>query len=241
MSNNPINNEVRETAAGVYALFSTLNTDNTNTASHSKIAVTTGGSSGGNPRYYLAITSVMGYSMGIDNADGDAWALVNGQTLSANQIIKATAAGEVTMPLQPAFLAYLGTTDSNVTGNGATYTLGSGNALTEVFDQGGDFNVNGTFTAPVTGKYFLSAMVDVIGCTIANIFSIHIVTTARSYIFPHTRAAGSGDQSMPLCVFANMTAGDTATVQVIVQGEAADTDDILGSESYTWFSGYLVC
>ena len=61
-----------------------------------------------------------------------------------------TADGEVTMPTQPAFLAGKPSSDITNAANGATITLG-----TEIFDVGANVASN-TFTAPVTGKYFLS-------------------------------------------------------------------------------------
>ncbi len=142
---------------------------------------------------------------------------------------------------QPAFLAYLASTASNKTGNATVYTLGT-DALTEVFDQNGDFNTNGTFTAPLTGRYLLSAGVFFTGCTIAQIFRVQIVTTARTYVAQQAHPAYSGDQCPTLTVVADMTAGNTATVACTVFGEAGDTVDISGSaNASTFFSGYLIC
>ncbi|GAG94053.1 unnamed protein product, partial [marine sediment metagenome] len=53
--------------------------------------------------------------------------------------ITVTDAGEMVNASQPAFLAYQASEQTNATGNGTTYTLGSTMDLTEVFDQGGDF------------------------------------------------------------------------------------------------------
>ena len=60
---------------------------------------------------------------------------------------------------QPAFLAYLGTNDTAVTGNGANYQLGTNIALTKSFDQWNNFNTNGTFTAPFTGRYLFTGTI----------------------------------------------------------------------------------
>ena len=77
----------------------------------------------------------------------------------------------------PPFLAFFRYQDSNATGAGTLFTLGSGNALTEVFDQNNDFNVNGTFTAPITGRYQFHATITVGGITAAMTFGqINIVT-----------------------------------------------------------------
>ncbi|MDC7243658.1 MAG: hypothetical protein PQJ44_06955 [Sphaerochaetaceae bacterium] len=74
------------------------------------------------------------FRVGVDD-DGDAFKISQGSALGTNDTFIMSAAGERTMALQPAFLAYLGTTDSNVTGDATVFTLGSGNALTEVFDH----------------------------------------------------------------------------------------------------------
>lgn len=163
---------------------------------------------------------------------------------SATHKLTISSAGCVTMPVTPAFLAYLGTTDSNVTGNGTAFTLGSGNALTEVFDQGSNFNTNGTFTAPVTGKYNFSCGVHFVGLTIASAAQIILVTSNRSvYLTVDARAAGSSTWGISGSVLVDMDAGDTATIQLVIVGEAGLTADVFGSGSPypTWFSGNLEC
>jgi hypothetical protein len=93
----------------------------------------------------------------------------------------------------------------------------------------------------VTGLYSLSAQVGITGATIATTFTISLITTARTYKNTFTRAAGATDQDVAINVIANMTATDTATVTIVVSGEAADTDDIVGNASpHTFFSGTLV-
>lgn len=143
---------------------------------------------------------------------------------------------------QPAFLAYLATDDTNKTGTGTIFTLGSATALTEVFDQNNDFNTNGTFTAPVTGKYILSTGITVKGTTVATIFVLSIVTSNRTYQVQYTRAASSINMTPSMTIIADMDASDTATATIAVFGEAGDTDDIGGSANpITYFSGYLAC
>jgi len=145
------------------------------------------------------------------------------------------------MPLQPAFLGYLPSTDLNVTGAGATYTLGGVTALTEVFDVGGNFTTAGVFTAPVTGKYFLTLSIYVTGCTIATSFSSRIITSNGTYLHQTTRAASALDYQSLRSISADMDVGDTASCTMIASGEAGDTDDILGSATgfRTSFGGFL--
>lgn len=160
---------------------------------------------------------------------------------ATGNLITMAADGTMQEPLQPAFLAYLAATVLNKTGNSGSYNLGT-DALTEVFDQNGDFNVNGTFTAPVTGRYlfFMSAAVD--GCTIASMIEANITTTLNSYVNRWSTAANSVAKYQTFAVIAYMTAGDTATAGVYTRGEAANTDDIYGEAgANTCFGGYLLC
>ena len=157
--------------------------------------------------------------------------------------IAMSAAGEVTMPLQPAFLAYLGTTDADVTGNGTIFQIGSGNALTEVYDQNSDFNTNGTFTAPVTGRYHFTA-----GVTIAQgagIVSNELKIETSNRTYHHTKGAslnGGNSGTIITTCEADMDAADTAQFKIDAAGIGADTADVYGTNDiYTWFSGFLVC
>jgi hypothetical protein len=150
--------------------------------------------------------------------------------------------GAIVNTTRPAFLAYLATSDNNVTGDGTAFTLGSVTALTEVFDQGNNFNTNGTFTAPVTGKYFLEMHALVTGATVATQITLNIVTSNRTYSVQTARPAGNGNLGADLCSLCDMDAGDTATFQVATSGEAGKTDDVLGDAPLlTSVSGYQVC
>lgn len=147
---------------------------------------------------------------------------------SVNTYIVPTTNNEVTMPSQPAFLAYLATTDNNVTGAGGVYTLGSGNALTEVYDQNSDFNTNGTFTAPVTGKYLLTFQATIINLTQATSIQANIITSNRTYSSFRSCNATAGTLVLNIAVVADMDATDTATYTIIVTGEAGNIGDAYG-------------
>lgn len=234
----------RSNVAGTVAL-GLSNTDNTNAASAAVFTTSVGGTSGGSPMHVFNIPSGSDWTIGGDNGQSDRFAIAQSTALlNTNPVFLATTAGEITMPLQPAFFAYLASTASNKTGNGTSYTLGT-DALTEVYDQNGDFNTNGTFTAPVTGIYDLRAQVGFQGCTIAANFQINIVvsgTSARNYQNTFSRTASSLNQYVQISTLAKMTATDTAVITVLSTGEAADTDDITGaSDSVTYFCGTLVC
>lgn len=159
---------------------------------------------------------------------------------ATGSVIVAQDTGEVTMPLQPAFLAYLGTTVTNVTGNGTPWQLGTTTALTEIYDINGDFNTNGTFTAPVTGKYTFAAGAIFIGCTNPASGQVQFVASNRT-LNAYQYGAGTTVYGLNAVVTVDMDAGDTLVVNFVVNGEAGNTDDIQGDASNTWFSGYLVC
>ena len=187
------------------------------------------------------------FRIGVDDDASDSFKISAGSALGANDTFVMTAAGESTMPLQPAFLAYLGTTDSNVTGNGATYTLGGGNALTEVFDQNSDFNTNGTFTAPVTGRYMFAAEIEFDDITSAMTLGLGIfVSSNGKWRFDRNDPGNIGVTNglqYGASVLIDMDAADTCTCTVEIYNGAGNDADVIGVAPATgagsWFCGYL--
>lgn len=152
-----------------------------------------------------------------------------------------TKSGTLSIPAQPAFLAHNSADDANATGNGAAATV---DFDTEIYDQANNF-ASDTFTAPVTGKYLLSAGVRVSSIPAgATTFEIKIVTSNRSYRRLWVMTAGLFSQfDFDLSVVADMDAADTATVVIIISGGAGNTASITGAASSvpdTFFSGHLV-
>ncbi len=155
-----------------------------------------------------------------------------------------TASGNWLNTSRTAFLVYVATTINNVTGDGTVYTLIPD---TKSYDQGTDFTLaSGTFTAPVTGRYFLNFDVLVVGATAFTAANTRIVTTANT--FNTTIGAGASlattNSSINMSVIANMTAADTATFTIATTDSGGKVDDISGTTSgnlRTWVSGYLVC
>lgn len=129
---------------------------------------------------------------------------------------------------QPGFLAYNSAIDSAA--NGATVDFD-----TEVYDEAGNFSAD-TFTAPLTGRYSLCATV-YYSDNSASTFGLRIVTSNRTYQIGNELATTAGVANG--CVVADMSTGQTATVQVLT----GDIDiDIEGGASplVTFFSGRLV-
>jgi len=143
--------------------------------------------------------------------------------------------------ITPAFAATHSAAQNNVTGNNTVVTV---NFTTELYDQSSSYDGTNTFTAPVTGKYQFNASVQINDAATANQAQIFITTTARAYVgtgcVPFPTTAPTVFQLHVSCL-ADMTAGDTAIVQVLANGIGADTADIPAAVSNTWFNGFLVC
>lgn len=192
--------------------------------------------------YYRAVlASTNSWAFGNRQADSSAFYLTRAAsasaTLGSTLVMKATTAGEITQPLQPAFLAK-SAGQTNVTGDGTlvnpvTFT-------TEIFDQNADYDTaTSTFTAPVTGRYQLNVQVVFSDSTSATSFAVLLSTSNRTYTYsftPPAAASGAGN-AISFSHLCDMDAADTATVIAQVSGIAKAVE--ISPESY--FSGFLAC
>lgn len=219
-----------------------------NTASSSvNLALRSAGSTAGDAWIRFQISGAGEYSLGVDNSDSDALCLTNTSTLNGTNYIHVTTAGEINYAFQPAFLASNTSDVANVSGDGTLYTCVYG---TEIFDQNSDFSSN-TFTAPVTGRYHLSASIGQGNIGVAHIISQNsIVTSNRNYCFGrYSPYAFKNTFDSTLFIggsyLCDMDAGDTAIVRMAVSGGTkiitylGNTGIDLASPPY--FSGYLEC
>lgn len=206
-------------------------------------AVTIDPGASGDSFVQFNINTTSEFRIGVDDTD-DSFRISQGSALGTNDTFIMTAAGERTMPLQPAFLAYLPSTDADVTGDNTFFVVGSVTAMTEVFDQGGDFATS-TFTAPVTGRYLLSGNVTFteIGVTHTDV-RINITTSNRVIQFLRANAtlmASSGDLTMLGSSASDMDAADTANIQGF-SGNSTKTVDVVGDANLSSsFGAYLIC
>ncbi len=161
---------------------------------------------------------------------------------NSSERMRIDSTGAITMPHQPAFHAGLAATTQTNLPTGVT-TL---EYKTERFDQNADFNVsNYTFTAPVTGKYFLAANVEITSIDNANDYMRMVMNTSNLDYYqgiwsPNLVFSSDGGYwSMHMAQLVDMDANDTALIQIQINSGAAQVD-IVGTNANV-FSGYLVC
>jgi len=148
--------------------------------------------------------------------------------------------GEFLQEVYPRFLSYAPNTVTNQTGSGTQVAIG----FSEVFDDNNNFASN-TFTAPVTGRYQLNAVVSLDNLTTAaTLTTLRIVTSNRTYIQQKgiNPKTGGLQDSISMSVVADMDAGDTASVTIQVDGMAGNTASVVGNAASMWttFSGSLI-
>ena len=181
------------------------------------------------------------FHIGLDDSE-DKLTIGLGSTLGTTSHMVFDATGAITKPLQPAFLAFASSMQSDLGVAGSRKDINFG---TEIYDQNGDFASN-TFTAPVTGKYQLNANIRLNNLdTASTYYIIYLNTSNKKYFSIVASDAFSSDvgfHSFNVAVLADMDANDTAIVQFLQQGGTAQTDvDGGASDSATNISGYLVC
>jgi len=241
-TNNALNNSSSTSVASTTQTFTVSNSDNTSTSAAKVVVSVGGGTTSGDPQTSYVVTGATTWSIGADNSISDQFTVAASATLGTSNTMTITTAGLVQWPSQPSFLAYLATSDTNATGNGTVFQLGTVNSFTTVFDKASNFNTNGTFTAPTTGKYYLSGNVELDNCTINTGIQIQIITTARTYSNQVNRVAASTSNAISLSALADMSAGDTATLNVTGFGESGATETVTGTTGglINYFCGYLM-
>jgi hypothetical protein len=175
------------------------------------------------------------FHIGLDDST-DSLTIGLGSALGTTTHMKFDSTGCVTKPLQPAFSAGRSSTLSNfATGSQVVINLNS-----EIYDVNGDFS-DPNFTAPVTGKYQLSAVFYMNALDVsADYYILRIATSNRSYDHVVDSSARDEDEtysSYTISVLADMDVNDTAQISLFQQGGAAQTD-ITGG---TYFTGVLLC
>jgi len=176
------------------------------------------------------------FHIGLDDS-ADSLTIGLGSALGTTSHMVFDANGHITKPLQSAFSVAPSSQQDNITADNSSQTIAFGS---ERFDQNGDFASN-TFTAPVTGKYLLSMQLRFENADTASGYHLwSIATSNKTYQGIRTISGLSADpayQDFGLTIVADMDANDTATVGVLIETGAAQSD--IDPDSY--FSGFLVC
>tara|TARA_R110002020_G_scaffold189394_4_gene388356 strand:- start:1914 stop:2597 length:684 start_codon:yes stop_codon:yes gene_type:complete len=183
------------------------------------------------------------YHIGLDDS-GDKLTMGKGAALGTTASMTFDTNGIILKPLQPCFKGILASNVNNM----ATNTEHDIQISTEVDDLNGDFNTsNYTFTAPVTGKYFLSCLmrIDAIDANGTNFNRYKIVTSNASYTWvsdPKSWGVADYEERLVISAYADMDASDTAKLTFYTAAGAAQADQSSGSTSAIWtsFYGYLV-
>jgi len=151
------------------------------------------------------------------------------------------AAGAITMPTQPAFMAHEASNHTTVTGNGSPYTQPF---TTQIFDQNGDFTESPgtTFTAPVTGRYLFTSSIRLYAISTDMTYGvISLVTTNRTWNVYTSAENTSVTAGFFIAGIADMDAGNTCYVVITLYGMTGNTASVAGSSSNSIsFSGILV-
>ena len=177
------------------------------------------------------------FHIGLDDS-ADSLTIGLGSTLGTTSHMVFDANGHITKPLQSCFL--VGKSSSATQNNIAVDTNVTVTFDTETIDANADFASN-TFTAPVTGKYFLTTSLRINGDSAADYYYAQIVASNRSIgsIFDPDFGQDFSYWTINVSSVVDMDAGDTAHVD-IHQSAGTQQADIDNSEIWTNFSGYLV-
>ena len=174
------------------------------------------------------------YHIGLDDSADDL-VIGLGSALGTTTHMSFDETGAILKPLQPAFSAYIASTQTISSTSITTITFD-----TEIFDQNADFNTsNYTFTAPVTGRYLLAIkfrLVNADGNSGGHYTQTQIVTSNRTY----TTISGTDltYEGQNTTVIADMDASDTALVRLT---SSNDSDFTIGAGSgETSFFGCLL-
>lgn len=147
--------------------------------------------------------------------------------------------GVQTLPLQPAFSAYLNSAATNVTGDGTVYAIGTA-PLTAIYDQNTNFDpLTGIFTTPIDGVYSFVVSAALTGITTETTAQLSIVAGAATYYGPLVNAANSavaGALSLMQTINVTLAAADQVTFFVTVSGGTL-TVGLDGTPISTYVSG----
>jgi len=179
------------------------------------------------------------FHIGLDDSS-DSLTIGLGSALGTTSHMVIDANGHITKPLQSAFNAIL---DS-------TFTLSAGSYVdvvfgTERFDQNADYDTsNGTFTAPVTGRYLFTTSLYLFNSldTDASYYYMRLNTSNETVdVYFSTSTILNSDTNgwnFQVSSVQDMDASDTAKIQLYQVGGSNQTQVAMGHSNFT---GALIC
>ncbi len=179
------------------------------------------------------------FHIGIDDST-DSLTMGLGTALGTTTHVRFDPVGAVTMPLQPCFHA-------RTNGNQSDFSTGSTTLQynTERFDNNADFDTsNYTFTAPVQGRYLITANLELSNIDNANDYMRMVMVTSNQTYYQgiwapdKTFASDGGYFSMHMAQIVDMDASDTCYIQIQINAGSAQTD-LVGTIPNT-FTGCLL-
>jgi len=154
-------------------------------------------------------------------------------TTASSERMRIDSAGRVTMPYQPCFNAVLNA-DWDYTGGGNRALVPFDDVR---FNVGGHFNTGTSkFTAPVSGKYLLTARLSTNSVATGNYFSVDFMKNDSSYSLGWNGDDGTNYRFVAASVIMDMAANDTAHIGT----EIANNVKIEGNSDRSFFAGYLI-
>jgi len=149
------------------------------------------------------------------------------------------SSGHVTKSAQPAFQVFKSSDQNNIAADNSSVVV---TWQTEAFDIGSNFASN-TFTAPVTGKYLLTAKLRIDNADSASSYYILKLVCSNGDAFDifdsNVFSSDITYITLQVTTVQDMDANDTAQVQITQQGGTAQSD-IIDARHYSNFSGYLL-
>lgn len=198
----------------------------TNAINNESSSLTIDPGASGDSALQYSINGTPEFKIGVDDTDGDAFVISQGNALGTNNTFRISSAGQITTPLQPSFGVQINIAQqSDVTGDGTVYKV---QWDTEDWDIGSNFASN-QFVAPVSGIYHLTCQVAVNDVTSSSFDRcyVEIVTTAntfRSSVNNVGIARFANNARYNMDIIAYMAATNTAYVNVMVSGSTKTVD-----------------
>jgi hypothetical protein len=241
-------------SAGIGRSVTVSHSDNTSGSSESVYLCSVGGTSGGDCYTRYVVGTARSWSIGIDNSNSQAFRINtfnNGSVgpSTGTLMMNMDTSGNRSLPLNSCCTAELNTGLTNATGDGTfinplIFDTDSGN----FFDQNGNYDTaTGLFTAPMTGKYLVTARV-----TLNNLGAAHtdgIIRISRTGVTSYminqfNPGAGRNSANEFTCAISGiipLAATNTCSILIQVSG-STKTVGVKGNAtgSYTSLSIVLV-